>query len=121
MKRIMVAVVLMAMVLLSGCVVGNSRQVEIDDMEGHQHDRLYEFKVYSGGVLIFHEAVYDYYRCTNGDYMLWRTKEDLDNNKGMVVKGDIVANDVAPEQAYLVSLQPTPAPTPKKEATNDNF
>jgi hypothetical protein len=116
MKRIMIVLIL-AIIGLS--VINNPRSNTFDDIKNHKHDRLYEFKVYSGGVLIFHEAVYDYFRCDNGDFMLWRTKDNYDKNRGMVIRGDIIANDMEPEpeQAYIVSLQPTPTltPTPKNE------
>jgi hypothetical protein len=96
MKRIMIVLVL-AIIALS--VINN------DDIKTHPHDRLYEFKVYSGGVLIFHEVVYNYSRCDNGDFMLWRTKDDYDKNRGMIIRGDIVANET--KQTSLVSLQST--------------
>jgi hypothetical protein len=37
--------------------------------------------------------------------MLWRTKDDYDKNRGMIIRGDIVANET--KQTSLVSLQST--------------
>lgn len=80
MKKILLALMLL-IVLIVGCT------------EAPQ-DYLYEFKVYSGGVLIYHNAVPMYTLLNNNKYQLHKNKDDFFASRGPIVIGDMVIKQI---------------------------
>ena len=83
----------LTVILLSGCNVTTD----------HSSDYVYEFTMYSGGVAVYHDIVYDYNPITSYKYQVFKTKEDKHNDKFTMLVGEVVYKKMTVAEAKLIS------------------